>query len=450
MKSSSLRSLLLLAFLGCAVHRSPTVFGQEGPRGLLIDSLRYSASAELFGPTPEETQTYMYTVTIENLGSSPVSPPFLPCAPWLTLTHPPESAASVRPVAAQDTATCPREVWDVRLEPGAVHRIQDGGGESVFLLADSVPLGEYATVVHLRSEGHAMELPGGKITITDGLEDIEVDVLTRFEGFAPQVLVTEAIVRNVGADTVHVDYGACALHAFVYGDLAESRLLLWDSMIAPNGEPYGCDLYGVSARIPPGDTLRAPEFRTRAPVYEILHDTLPAGRYEVSATMYLNYRSRELLPREIALQPEHVPLPSERTEDGLRYTVSTMASDSVPPLVRIETTVTNVTGETRTIGPFGWCPLGLWAYREPAARDRAWKNAPTFWSASFGCDLHERAFTIEPGESVTLPFDFVSAEIPSGRTYFALWVPDLEPADEVWRSILLAAGSVDFPVIPTD
>jgi hypothetical protein len=264
-------------------------------------------------------------------------------------------------------------------------------------------------------------------------------------------LSTVTTLKNTGARSAVFNYGACNVNLRLYHTADRSGLPVWRSehRKPPGGKfGYACVLPLYEAVLPPGDSITFP---TRIPMYEVIADSLAAGRYYVSAELSTideipgsrASRVRTFAAGAIDITREPDRLPGSRTVDGLTYTATTRlvrgagGADTVRTLVL----VANPTNVRRMASVTHDCPVTVFAYRSAALRDSVPFQPPLSYSNS-RCAGYDRPFALEPGESWVFGRDVPAAEaraaLGSGHLWFTAWMSGIP-------SSMIAAGDVELP-----
>jgi hypothetical protein len=244
-------------------------------------------------------------------------------------------------------------------------------------------------------------------------------------------LWVDAALTNATADSLRLEYGACALGVRGYRTAERTAPPAWDARLrAPyeGGYGYMCQGYAVFATLRPGQTLRARELSGRYSVAELLGDSLPDGRYHL--TVSLDVRGApvaEVHAGAVHLSfPGRPPLPASRVARLVAY----RAEARVLPGggVRAEVTATLSGGQGALVRYPADCPVTLHAYRDRARRDAAPRSGPADWSGpARRCGPGEQRLRMERGEPHTFVVEASSAEIlgtrlPPGRYFLAVRV----------------------------
>ncbi|HEU4642964.1 MAG TPA: hypothetical protein VFS44_10965, partial [Gemmatimonadaceae bacterium] len=274
-------------------------------------------------------------------------------------------------------------------------------------------------------------------------------------GAAPRQLHVSFSVVNTAARARHLEWGACSLRLRAYR-AGEGGAPVWRSEARrPVGSetPYVCPLYLATGDLAPGDSMRAGELQAYVSVPEILADSLPAGRYHITALMELNDRwTPELSAGDVYLDPAVDPLPDEREIDSVVYRAAVLVGDG-PRTLRLRITATNRGSAPATIGgsPAVSCPVLLYAVASRERRDRWYvPGHAEAWDAR-GCPLEIPRVTIAPGETRTFEGVVGTAggapdSTAVGRLYFiaGLWLAN---ASGKVRHAVLSAGDADVRAV---
>jgi hypothetical protein len=98
-----------------------------------------------------------------------------------------------------------------------------------------------------------------------------------------QYLSTSATLTNNGKWPAHLEYGACPVRVVAYRDESRTGQPVWNS---DHRKPYhaswsyGCTLQLILQNVQPGHSL---ELTFSSPLIELVGDSLPNGRYYLSA-----------------------------------------------------------------------------------------------------------------------------------------------------------------------
>jgi hypothetical protein len=251
------------------------------------------------------------------------------------------------------------------------------------LLGDSLRAGRYRLDYAVRTaDGRTFDFRGSSAYLTADptpptrdLSAIEFSATSRIVGNGPRTLNTVTTLKNTGRRSVVFDYGACNVSLRLYHTADRSGSPVWRSeRRQPPGtnSGYDCTLEGHTTVLPPGDSITFP---VRIPMYEVIADSLAAGRYYVSAELSLEHeipgsrasRVRTLAAGSVDIRREPDRLPESRIIDGLTYTATTRVvrgaagADTVRTLVLVanRTNVRRMASVTRD------CPVIVFAYRSP-------------------------------------------------------------------------------------
>jgi hypothetical protein len=98
-------------------------------------------------------------------------------------------------------------------------------------------------------------------------------------------LTTSASVTNRGVLPVHLEYGACTVRVLAYRDESRSGAPIWNSDYREpyhSSVKYGCTLQLILQDLQPAQSL---DFGFSSPLIELVGDSLPNGRYYLSADL---------------------------------------------------------------------------------------------------------------------------------------------------------------------
>lgn len=227
-------------------------------------------------------------------------------------------------------------------------------------------------------------------------------------------------LTNVGTRPVEVGYGACSARVLAWPDSARQGSPAFDTVRRWTVEGYAflCEAYLAATTLAPGETLtadRARELRVATPLAEALANSVPDGRYWLTAEFDIAEIDREragialradLGPLDVAL--ERPPLGTTASRYGARFSVDSVRVEGgrVRAVVRVEPVPhlgSNVVG---------WAPCAarVLAYADPARRDAAPRAGPPDASADAACGHAAPAPFARPGESPSDPPFFLAAE----------------------------------------
>jgi hypothetical protein len=315
------------------------------------------------------------------------------------------------------------------------------------ILGDSLPTGKYSFEYAVRTaDGRTLEFTHGPIHLTADLTPPSADLSaiewtaeSRVDGIGPRILHVVVTLRNAGARTVAMNYGACNVSVWLYRTPDQTSPPAWRSELrqAPEIDPpttYACPAILIGSQLPPGDTLRFPVW---FPMYEVMGDSLPAGRYHVSAMVQLRggrgFESRGAEVQRttaagaVDLTRDPDPLPISRIVDSIRIMATTRivrgtrGADTIRTLVL----VTNTSSTRREADVARDCPVIVYAYRSAALRDSVPIQKPSAFPGG-GCDFNPHHFALEPGQSWVfgrnVPMTTARAAVPAGRYWFTAWL----------------------------
>lgn len=327
------------------------------------------------------------------------------------------------------------------------------------LLGDSLAAGRYAFSYAVRTaDGRTFEFSQGSGYLTADrtppsrdLSAIQFSATSQIVGNGPRSLRTVTTLKNAGARSVAFDYGACNVNLRLYGTADRDGAPVWRSerrKLPGSNSGYDCILMVYTAVLPPGDSITFP---MTIPMYEVIADSLAAGRYYVRAELSLageipgsrDDRVRTLSAGVVDITREPDRLPGSRTIDGLTYSATTRlvrgagGADTVRTLVLVanRTNVRRMASITRD------CPVTVYAYRSAALRDSVPIQPPLSYPHA-RCAGYDRPFALEPGQSWVfgrdVPAAVAHAALGSGHVWFTAWMSG-QP------SLMIGAGDVELP-----
>jgi hypothetical protein len=327
------------------------------------------------------------------------------------------------------------------------------------VLGDSLPAGRYHFAYDVRlDDGRVLSYATGSAFLTAATEPpardyaaLRYTAVGRVEQAGPRQLVTTVWVRNPTARSLRFEHGGCALQVRLFRSPVRSGAPVWRSEARrppyPNSA-YGCPAYLALATLAPGDSL---PFTLAVPLYEVLADSLPAGRYWGTAALTLLDDSRSVTQWEVPtshdlgavdLPPGPDRLPAVRVADGVRAEAATRlvpgtgGADTVRTLVMF----TNGASTSRQVEVARDCPVMAYAYRSALLRDSVPATEPA-WRSPTHCSISPYRFTLAPGQSWVFHHDVPAAALRgalgAGRAWFTAWVVGAPTG-------MLAAGEVEL------
>jgi len=268
---------------------------------------------------------------------------------------------------------------------------------------------------------------------------------------APTRLHATVTLTNVTDETIHVEYGACALaNLLAFDGPARSGEPKWESAERQDpvtGAQYACPGILYEREVLPGETHSSKELQLLIPSYEIVgHDligrSLPDGPYYWLAQVEINNETTDVPAGQATVKMNEPPLPRERVAGGLVYQIGPRTT-TTPLGIEATLTVTNNGDEHVDIFIARDCPVTISAYRDKARRDAAYVAGEPDWRPKGICVLEMDAMRFSSGESqqftVTVPVaEILGDSLDDGRYYLAalVWLRD--------QSLWLAAGDVEL------
>lgn len=333
----------------------------------------------------------------------------------------------------------------------------------VDILGDSLPSSRYAFGVLVRVGGDTVSVGAGTLALSADtrppLQDpdrLRYAAESSVEGIAPRWLVARVVATNPTDRHVYLEYGACALRLRAYRTPERTGRPVWRSEYRrhPRAEHgYACLGYLAIALVSPAGEISPPEFNARIPLYEVLGDSLPDGRYYFTAVLEFQSGAGTTLAHDSIrvragyadLASANDPLPQERRVGEVRYRADSEQDASAPTKMQLTLSATNVGTERVFVsGSSGiTCPTQLLGYRSAEHRDRWYLEQSADWTA-VGCPLRVPPTWLAPGESRTF-----SAEVPAwvgdagtGRYYFALVLSVAQEPDGAHHFVLSAGDAM--------
>jgi hypothetical protein len=288
------------------------------------------------------------------------------------------------------------------------------------------------------------------------LEDLRFSARSGVGGQGPHQLRAAVVVKNAGARSVTISYG-CTPDLWLYRDSSRSSSPVWRSELRhPYVEPpsrlggYVCVLVCHNRIIAPGDSA---VLSVAYPLGEVIADSLPTGRYHVTAKLRLGCGTPPKTHNlnlnagiiQLVVSPDY--LPSGRTKDGVIYVARTRLiqgqvreRDTVRTLILVK----NTSSQRRELDIAEDCPVLIVAYRAPLRYDLR-EPLPAL-DGKGNCEgVASYRFALEPGASWVFGRDVPVADfVPNarpGRYWIRAWMRDRSPSS----LIDLSAGVVDIP-----
>ncbi len=273
---------------------------------------------------------------------------------------------------------------------------------------------------------------------------------TQLVSTAPEELSTRVLLINVTLQPKHLEYGACSLELRAYTTPARTPPPVWTSLQRwdPLGFGYACPLYLATATLGPGDTLAAPEFSLRIPLYEIVGDglgteaPLTEGHYYFGAILGLiNRETPQLAAGDAMLYAKVDSLPAARAVDGVRYEAKTKRL--TPDSLQLSIVILNNSAEpvevrgSRSVV----CPTLVTGYSSALRRDTWYRYRDADWVVH-GCVLALPPVRLAPEKQQTFVTQVSSSSWNGGPLYpvLALWV---EQNSGPMQRIILSGGVSD-------
>jgi hypothetical protein len=330
------------------------------------------------------------------------------------------------------------------------------------ILGDSLPAARYhAHMAVTLADGRVLRFSSPSAIYLDAsgqpasidYSQLRFNATTVVASDAPQRARATVYVVNPSARPVSISWGGCFSNLRFFRSAERTGTPTWRSEYrrTPTGNPvYVCPAAFFSRVVLPADSLA---FSLDVPAYEILADSLPAGRYFASLNFTLLFQegpARETpqlvvnVPAgDIDLTRERERLPSSRTIDGVMYTATTRVIDDRRDTIRTLVLVTNTTAKRVTSSISSTCPQVLiLGFRKASDRD-AIPGVSSQMSIGFECQSTQYPFALEPGQSWVFGHDIPVSEFRSkyggGRFYFSA-VPPLSIAN-----YFIAAGEINIP-----
>jgi hypothetical protein len=412
------------------------------------------------------TEPARYTVraTLRNTAGAPRTVRLGACPVWITVHQATDwYGRPARPPVwnGDSTGTCGGDGAEtpITLAGGATHEVTASVVAATLLAPRLERFGQQVLLAHLhanlRIDGVPAVVEAGATSLalpTGALRVRATSELAQARTYTPDVepvIVTQATITNVGSFRALLEYGICNVTLFAHRTADRSGSPVWRSdAVRPWEGTYsrGCPMPGVGVLLQPGDSVQQ-HFRETTRLVELLGDSLPDGRY------WLTARVRLLAPRTtfdvdagaLDLALSRPPLPAERAYDGALYRASSALAPAGSPrgTVRLTVVATQVNGGALRRFPAA-CVVRLLAYRDRARRDAAPLSGDADWRQPLtGCAPGTQTLSHDLGQRLTFTTDAPVAEIlgggrPAGRYHLAALVR------AEGRDLYLSAGELDL------
>lgn len=259
-------------------------------------------------------------------------------------------------------------------------------------------------------------------------------------------LAVKVALVNTRSDSLHLNYGACALQmeGSTSGDNTPPRV--WRSQARsrwPSNIPTICAAYAKTARLGPGDTLHAPELDRRFRLADILADSLPTGLYDFEAIVRVRDEARVALG-QIHLPATRFPLPEWISHrDGFRYEVAidrNEATGAVSIGLHVSFSApASVQSLERELSAS--CPIRIVAFRDSTGPTTIPPPEPA-WTWPRSCQADGESVLLGPGDTRTFERTMSLEDIALGGEpgqYFLMGIIMVDG-----RAIRLALGQLDL------
>jgi hypothetical protein len=292
------------------------------------------------------------------------------------------------------------------------------------------------TPVEQSSGGSSATLGGFSYSVSTAIADVPTitDPLLR------PVITSTATVRNDRAESVTVTYGACNVSLVAYTNPDRTGNPVWRSAASlPWEGTYGrgCILPLYERRLAPGEQFSLGSYSSR--VIEVIGDSLPNGRYYLSATLSISSAPNGVtVPAgDFELALDRPPLREAVTHDFITYKASSVVAGGVVQ-GKVVATLTNAGGMLAEFPRE--CVMEIVAYRSRERRDAAPRSGAPDWRSSRKCASGWQQVNLSNGQSTVFDHNVPAREIlgsslPNGTYYFAAIVHTRT------RHVWLSAGS---------
>jgi hypothetical protein len=335
----------------------------------------------------------------------------------------------------------------------------------LLLLPGCAPAPDPASAAPLPTGSEAIEARDAAVDPdTVPLADLESDLDYQIElsvelddwgGIETPVLTARVIVTNVSPGAIRLEHSGCSLRLEAHRPGGEATRPLWHqarSGVWPTGPTYGCPLPLLQQVLQPRESYDGGagvgRFGARVPVAEVYGDSLPTGRYVVTAVLHANRDSVRLPAGEAFLPTSPFRLGAEYPMDGFHYSVESGPVGGSPGTYEVRVVVRNAglrPDLTRYLR--SQCPVVLHAYAT-AETQRTAPPAPV-WMHPRQCGPEVEPMRLTGDQTRVLTHRFTAPQVlgdslPPGRYHVtAIVMLGREPGPAA-RRVWLDAGALDL------
>lgn len=436
MRNNGASVIALLVAWPLTAQSQATDTARVGTLAIHASSINSLSGAGKLGP-PGVMGDLNTTVNITNTGATPVETVLKPCGVRLRVySDSTRQRETEKAQFVEGQYHCMAAPTELRLNPGESRTFSEsmhGWG----IAGGRKSLGPWYVLVDMYLGDSVVSLRAGQVMFNPGLANIKYRATTHLESVAPASLKTQITLYNRGDQVVPVEYGDCPIMLRAFRSHDKAGTPVWRS--EGSGPPFqknvefACTMALNVRRIHPGDSLT---IATSVPTYEILADSLPEGRYYLTAELGLNWRTIDLDVGSAIVPLKLEPVPSSRTIDGVRFSTSLRRmrfNGSVPDSLEFGVTVHNSSNTTtrhlRSTGRSDCATIVGYSTRKRrdshymrSARDDREGIIPT-------CPVAVPTMTLAPGESRTV---LGRTPAPEGQSYYMIFF-DLQDDDNPSR-----------------
>ena len=435
----------------------PLSAGDDGAyhaSGLKFEAYSRLTNASHVEPGTQTPRFLQVTVVVTNPASVPVNFGVMGCTAMIRVRHP--HVPSLKPAwDSRHGVMCAQAPMSITLGAGESRDFEEQV-DIYQVLGDSLSTGRYQPSIVFRHEDATYEIPAGEVDLPSNLDDVAYSAAVRIEDGQ---LRGSAVVTNRRRTPIRISYGACSFHLRAYAGSLRTTDPVWRSEAR---EPwggrmaYGCPGVGYERELAPRENL---EFGFRAPLIEVLGDSLPDGRYWFTGTVRIN---GEWLPEvdagSVTIVLPRDPLAVSRTARSITFEARTEVSeDNTGQRVVRAIMIAERTGPQRRARPgmpppppsgtlvrlSAGCPVVLFVYRDRARRDNAPRSGEPDWKSREDCgpEYQKRGFYNGQPQQFNLEVPvstILGARLRPGRYHFAVVV------QAEGKRIFLSAGDAEL------
>lgn len=391
----------------------------------VVSGLSYSDQGKLGAPSVMGDMDAM--LTVKNISESIVQTSIQGCPLRLRAYLNPSRSGPPDYSQFGPRSSCSSPVTNFSLEPGTIKIFRESV-QGWDIAGGRKPLGPWYFAAEVYLPDTTLIFRGGQATFDPRLEHLGYNVQTRVVGVAPTSVVTTVTAYNRGADTLYLEYGDCDNNLTVFRNARKDGSGVWrsDRRTVPGTEwSIPCPTVLNTRKLAAGDSL----IRTvSATTYDILADSLPAGRYYLNVSMEFNWRLVDFDAGHADLSDRWDPVPTSRIVRDIQYSghlrrIHHANADSL----ELNLTVQNLSNRSRRLKLLS-PSVYLFGYSNHTNRDTNYSDVRTDWRAK-AIELPD--FVLEPGEQHV--FHGVVARRPN-KFYYTIAFSIMDDADVIAAS----------------